>query len=261
MNTYWEHQTHIWTSNKLIEHIYDFSMNMVHNEFFKPDIQGNRKELDIFINAFQGKIAEAACICIFQKYNYDISMKDLDLNIYPRGQWDIGDIILKDENKNDVYFDVKSIKENSNFLLLETSRFNEDGSLSYKNSDGSSHKLDAYCLVKVGFNKDLYKDNPLNLSKEEFLSNLSVRTTYIGSITLDDFWKYKRLVPRGIFCNGRNFTNVWNGVEPIKANNEEEIVKNRTRYIQTDNYLINSRVLQSTVNTLSKRLHIKQKSA
>ena len=153
----------------------------------------------------------------------------------------------------------KKRKWKTNYYFIETFRYSNDGSLRYQNSDGSEHKLNAYVLVRVNFNKDVYK-LCLTLSKEEFLKDFEIETEFIGGITNEDFWKLKKLVSLGTKCFGENFENIWKGQIFEKETNEDAISsqKGRTRYIQTDNYMIPFTSLFDIDTLFFEKLHIKK---
>ena len=248
-----------WTNYFMVEKIYDFCMEMVKNKNLHPNFQGERKDEDIFLNLFQGKIAELAVLTELKLNGHLVKIKDLDLEVRKRNNWDNGDIFIKNKFGQTMYIDVKSIKGNSKNLLIETFRYYNDGSLSYDNSDGTKHKLDAYALVRVNFNKDVYK-LCLTLSKEEFLKDFEIETEFIGGITNEDFWKLKKLVPRGTKCFGKNFEKIWKGQIFDKEINEDAISsqEGRTRYIQTDNYMVPFTSLFDIDTLFVEKLHIKK---
>ena len=251
-------QTRIWKNVEIVYRIFDFAYESVKNQNIKPDFQGARKDIDIFVNLFQGKIAELAVLLELKKEGFPVSTNQLDLTLRGRGNWDNGDIILKNKYGQDVYIDVKSIKGNSSNLLIETCRFNKDGSLSYENCDGTKHYLDAYALVRVDFSKNLFSYDFSKIEKETFFEDLEIRTTFIGSITLKDFWEKKKFVPRGTICGKNNFNRIWNG-QPFEKVEDERIItaeNKRTYCIQTDNYMVPFHILGNVHKVYRNSLEI-----
>lgn len=79
-----------------------------------------RKNGEIFINTFQGKLAEYG---IWNEFvNRNLNIDGPDLNKYGLGTWDDFDIKYKDYN-----IAVKSTKYYGNLLLLEQKDWSDDG--------------------------------------------------------------------------------------------------------------------------------------
>lgn len=74
----------------------------------------------IFINTFQGKMAEFAVYRFFLSKN--ILMNKPDTGQFGLGKWDSFDLICQGK-----YLSIKSTKEYGNLLLLETKDWNENG--------------------------------------------------------------------------------------------------------------------------------------
>lgn len=107
-----------FTSTDYVEKAFDFAWNMTfgmngRHRDHRTGGQTNRKNGEIFINTFQGKLAEFA---VYQKLKYSgINAPYPDLEQYQLGRWDISDFKI-----NNINIAVKSTKFYGNLLLLET---------------------------------------------------------------------------------------------------------------------------------------------
>lgn len=254
-----ENEPIVLNDKNLIEKIFDFAYIMANDGLFYANFQGKRTKFDIFLNGFQGKIAEAACINILIESGFDLSFEEhFDLDIKPKGTWDKGDIIIPNEDGELKYIDVKSVKGNSEFLLIEDFRHNMDGTPKYANADGTKHILDAYSFVRVEFNKKLNFLNPFVYSKEEILEGLVITTTYMGSITRENFWRKKLIAPRGTKCYKENFMNIWKRKKFECEKDNKVINANRTKYLQVTNYLMHISGLNLVDTIFGRQLKIKK---
>lgn len=141
---------------------YRFSQQMVgkHNK----DIIMDRDDWEIFRDDFRGKLGEVALRKYIIENIPDAKIEgDIDYSVTPIGQWDTVDLKV-----NGMYINVKSIKQKSNFLMIETKRYNKDGKYAYLNNDGEEVKIDAYVLVKVNVEPDIIA-NSMHFQKVEQL--------------------------------------------------------------------------------------------
>lgn len=122
----------------------------------------------IFVNAFQGKLAE------FALYNYlcenNIQVQKPDIDTYGKGEWDNYDFKI-----NDKTIAVKSTKWFGNLLLLETKDWNEKGE--YKpnlNKSEGSVSYDYIVLIRI---KPIIKEDDLkkyiNLDKNKLIKRFN----------------------------------------------------------------------------------------
>jgi len=103
--------------SKTLNLCFEFAWNMTFGEngehrSYRSGGQYNRKNGEIFINAFQGKLAELAVYNIFWKNN--IILSNPDFETYNLGKWDDSDFTYKNKN-----FSIKSTSFIGNLLLLE----------------------------------------------------------------------------------------------------------------------------------------------
>lgn len=146
-----------------------------------------RSNGEIFVDAFQGKIAEFGFYNYFSNKGYDISKPDVET--YPLNKWDSFDFSI-----NDSEIAIKSTKEYGNLLLLETKDWTEDGC--YIPNVGTEHaEYDYFVLIRV--KSDLSKIMLLNdwldvnyVSKDilrEAIKDINWRVNIVGFITKDEF--------------------------------------------------------------------------
>lgn len=148
----------------------------------------DREDWEIFRDDLRGKLGEIAFRNYIIKNVPEANIEsDIDFSVTPLGQWDITDLVV-----NGKYINVKSVKGNSRFLLIETKRYDSDGNYAYKNNDDMPVRVDAYVLVKVVIEPEInYRD--LNYrTVEEFKNSYggrSIRAEILGGISHDDFWR------------------------------------------------------------------------
>lgn len=224
-----------------IKKCYEFALNMKGNH--NPDMIMEREDWEIFRDDFRGKLGEIAVRnYIRENINNDVINNDLDFTVTPRGQWDITDLVVNNKNIN-----VKSIKQGSKFLLIETDRYNQDGTYRYNNNDGNPVPLDYYVLVRVTVEPDVSK-SVFNTDFKSFFNKAwdarmrkeVQRTIYaevLGGISHEDFWNQKTIAPRGIRCSVKNLAAVVSGKElPDRIYGYEK----KNEILQRENYVISS---------------------
>ncbi|MDR3597720.1 hypothetical protein [Clostridium sp.] len=149
----------------------------------------NRKNGEIFINVFQGKLAEHGMWNEFEKRNIKISSPDL--SEYGLGEWDNFDLDVMGYKVA-----VKSTKYYGNLLLLEQKNWNSFGEYVPNISKGTSHN-DFFLLIRIGpdgeklmrENKFLYKNN-INITE---LKEIIINEKNIWSYDIAGFITHKEL--------------------------------------------------------------------
>lgn len=144
-----------------------------------------RKNGEIFINVFQGKLAEYGVCNEFIKRNIQVSYPDL--SEYGLGEWDNFDLEVMGYK-----IAAKSTKHYGNLLLLEKKDWDNNGEYIPNISKGTSHN-DFFILIRIGpdgekmmkENKFLYKNeaNPEELKKIILNSQNSWSYDIAGFIT------------------------------------------------------------------------------
>ena len=210
---------------------YRFAQQMKGNH--NRDMIMEREDWEIFRDDFRGKLGEVA----LRKYilnnipNAQIT-GDIDYEVTPLGQWDITDLLV-----NAKYINVKSVKQRSNFLMIETKRYKEDGHYSYLNNDGDNVKIDAYVLVRVTVEPDMNIRTMGYKEVTELKRKHQVSAEILGGITHDDFWKRKHLAEKGIRCTYHNLKAICDG---CKTELPDRVIgsEKKTEILQQGNYIM-----------------------
>ena len=114
----------------------------------------------IFINTFQGKMAEFALYRYLK--NHQIDVKKPDVTEYGLGKWDSFDLECQGK-----YFAVKSTKFYGNLLLLETKDWSDNGEY-VPNSSSGTVKYDYIVLVRLKPDgEELMRQNRLLYQRED----------------------------------------------------------------------------------------------
>lgn len=237
-----------FTDNEL-EQCFNFAKEMKYNH--NPDMIIKRSHSEIFRDDFRGKLGEIAV------YNY---IKDhipsatitgsVDFSVTGRGQWDTTDLII-----NNQYVNVKSIKQNSSFLMVETFRYDQYGNYAYLNNNNEPVRLDYYILVRVTVEPDV-QINIFSQDLHTFLSDgydaklqksvpRTIFAEILGGISHNNFWQLKHLAHEGIKCDIYTLNNVYAGgnVQPLSLAEQQQLSKNYI--LQQNNYIVSKNSLSS----------------
>jgi len=103
--------------------------------------QYSRKNGELFINTYQGKLAEYGIYEYFK--NKGINTNKPDLSKWNLGKWDSTDLIVKDKKIN-----IKSTKYYGNLMLLETKDWNSDGEY-IPNIEKGDSRYDYFLLIRI----------------------------------------------------------------------------------------------------------------
>lgn len=174
----------------------------------------HRRKGQIFINVFQGKMAEFALYRYLKSKHIEIN--EPDISRYELGKWDTYDLLCQGK-----YISVKSTKSYGNLLLLETKDWNVNGDYIPNLVDGKnrSKKYDYTVLVrfKPDGEKIMNEKKLLNQKNEEIPKNIKeILAECIGELN----WQYdfpgfiyyselvkmireKRIIPRNTLLNGQ----------------------------------------------------------
>lgn len=209
---------------------YRFAQEMVgnHNE----DIIMDREDWEIFRDDFRGKLGEVALRkYIKANYSHAVIQEDIDYSITPKGQWDTTDLKV-----NDKYINVKSVKQRSNFLMIETKRYNSNGEYSYNNNNGEKVKVDAYVLVRVTVDPDMSIDTMKYKEVDVLKNKHKISAEILGGINHSDFWRKKHIARQGMKCTYHNLKAVCDSSEDLP----DKVVGNekKTEILQQENYIL-----------------------
>jgi hypothetical protein len=186
-----------------------------------------RKNGELFINTFQGKLAEFG-LYLYLKNN-GLNTQEPDLSKWGKGKWDTIDLIVNGKKLN-----VKSTKSKGNLLLLETKDWNDNGRY-IPNISVDGGEYDYFILTRIDpdgesiikYNR-LYYSNTVDGGIDtlmKYLLNKKWEFDIVGYVTTDDL---------------------------IKVINENIIIKqgsylNRYTKMDAENYYIQSGDMRNTV--------------
>ena len=152
-------------SNDILRKVFKFSYDMTFGKIgehrtYRSGGQYSRKNGELFINTFQGKLAEFG-IYQFLSDNNLSNCEEPDLSKWKLGKWDSTDLVY-----NDIKINIKSTKFYGNLFLLETKDWDSSGV--YKpnvSKDGGIY--DIFILSRISPDGDkLMKSNRLFYSNE-----------------------------------------------------------------------------------------------
>ena len=168
-----------------------------------------RKNGQIFINAFQGKLAELSVSYAIKQYapNHADKVSKLDLEVHPENIWDDYDITFKGMS-----FGVKSTKYYGNLLLLETKDWNKKGEYIPNLSAEKKAVSDYFVLVRIKpSGEDLLKQHKLLYSQKVNRNKLFKIINskpwlydipgYITQQDLRDIITQQHILPQGALLN------------------------------------------------------------
>lgn len=240
---------YIYFKNEELKNCYDFALEMRGNH--NPNMIQNRDDWEIFRDDFRGKLGELAVHKYIEENIPNATLSEVDFNVTPRGQWDTTDLII-----NDMYINVKSIKQGSSFLMIETLRYNPDGTFTYNNNNGDNVKVDYYILVRVTVDPDvqrnIFRQDFNKFIDDGFKNGQSVKrkiyAEILGGISHEDFWTLKHFAPEGIRCDFPNLNHICNGFDCNNVPSPVMPGDNQNNIMQTDNYVISAKDLDSLDN-------------
>ena len=119
-----------------------------------------RSSKEIFINAFQGKLAEVAFYEYFKDKGLPINQPDFET--YPIGQWDTFDFLINNKKIN-----VKSTKHFGNLMLLEQGDWNNNAEY-IPNLSTNNHIYDLFVLLRIDSKTNKY-DIPGFVTRSDLL--------------------------------------------------------------------------------------------
>lgn len=115
----------IFNLSEYTKKVFDFSYGMTFENKGKHRSHRtggiiNRKNGELFINSFQGKMCEFGIYKFLKTSGIDLEIPDLEM--WGEGKWDDTDLVVKSRSIN-----IKSVSYFSNLLLLEKNDWNESG--------------------------------------------------------------------------------------------------------------------------------------
>jgi hypothetical protein len=189
---------------------FDFAYEMVFGEGkHRRNRSGGkkiRKSGEVFIDTFQGKIAEYAMYRYFLENGIITSEPDITVEGY--GVWDSFDL-----EYGDMHIAIKSTKFYGNLLLLETKDWNAKGEY-IPNSDCGTSKYDIFILIRLS------PDGEEEMRKRMIIYSNLIDRNILEDTILNKIWEYdiagfitnadlvrlinkKYVLPKGSLLNGR----------------------------------------------------------
>ncbi len=171
----------------------------------------NRTLGQIFINTFQGKMAEYALYRYFERKNILIDKPDTEQ--HKLGVWDSFDLSCQEK-----HISIKSTKEYGDLLLLETGDWNDDGEY-IPNQNIGNVRYDYTCLVRFSPDGEkIMRENGLLWQRDKDVPG-NIREILIEKVR-DIDWKYdfpgfifyselvkmirdRHVIPKGAMLNGK----------------------------------------------------------
>lgn len=193
-----------------------------------------RKPGEIFINTFQGKLAEFAMYRYLEKNGIFTSQPDLSVQGY--GIWDAFDL-----EYGGVHIAVKSTKYYGNLLLLETKDWNERGEYVPNTQEGIM-KYDVLVLLRIS------PDGEIMMRERKWLYSESLDKQELRNVINSTCWEYdiagciirndlinligkKYILPKGALLNGRISMDADNYyVQAGDMRKESELIKRMKSY-------------------------------
>lgn len=190
---------------------------------FKGSKEKVRGEDEVFLSILRGKLAEVA----LRKYLLEkhkgksCQISSLDYDVYRRGICDDFDLKF-----NDYTISIKSSKPFATCLLIETAKYKLNQSGEPIGIDGKLNNIpDFYTFVKVDIN---YND----LSKSY--------AQICGAISHKEFWKKKKMIPRGTRISKSNMYKLFKLNKPLTELNVDQGFP-----LMTSNYALHIDMLKS----------------
>jgi len=171
---------------RIIKKAFDFAYAMSfgkkgqHREY-RTGGNNKRKNGEIFINTFQGKLSEIAIYYFIKKVNVTASkkLKKLDFDIAPLGIWDDTDISL-----GNIKISVKSTSNRGNLLLLETDDWNKDGEYIPNIGTEKNSTYDYFVFVRIE------PDGKKIMTSNQLFYADSVDENILWTLVNREEWKY-----------------------------------------------------------------------
>ena len=170
--------------------------------------QNSRKNGEIFINTFQGKIAECGVYQYFKNKGFSITEPDFtEMNL---GKWDSCDFII-----NNKRIAVKSTKKYGNLLLLETKDWDKYGRY-IPNINTDNNFYNYFILTRINIdgtsimknNNILYSNTlPNSINLKNIILNKNWGINLVGYIDhnefVNDVIKKEHILPQNSLLNNR----------------------------------------------------------
>jgi len=188
-------------SENIIQKSFEFAYEMAYGDGFhrrnRTGGKHKRNDFEIFLNTFQGKIAEFVVHHFFNEKNYTCS--DVDLSINEKGVWDDIDLII-----NNKKIGIKSTAFFSNLFLLESKDWDKEGKYIPNKA-----LYDYFILVRIKPSTNSLLNSIKNKSKKEIQALINAKKWLydipgcLSNKTLKYIIKEEYILPKGVFLNGK----------------------------------------------------------
>lgn len=194
-------------SKEIIDAVFDFAYDMTfgkegEHRDHRSGGQHRRRNGEIFINTFQGKLSEFGIYYYLKKHNI-IDLGRPDLEKWELGKWDEADFIC-----NDKKISIKSTKFYGNLILLETKDWNSEGFYLPNNT-----QYDITILIRVKPDGEkllksqrlLFTDECRKEQLESLIKSEKWQCDIPGFVTLDMLKQVVRdefILPQNSYLNG-----------------------------------------------------------
>jgi hypothetical protein len=193
--------------------VFDFAYNMTfgntgEHRNHRSGGSHRRKNGELFINTFQGKIAEYGIYGYFKSKGIELAPPDMET--WELGKWDDTDLVVGDKKIN-----IKSTKHYGNLLLLETKDWDNQGQY-LPNLESGASNYDFFILCRLSPDGEglmrslkLMYSNSLPMSVEEFKTRLMEEKWafdipgYIAHADLVEAIRKPLILPQGSMLQGR----------------------------------------------------------
>lgn len=198
-------------NSKIVLKVFQFSFDMTFGKIgshrrHRSGGSRYRKNGELFINTFQGKIAEFGLFQYFKENK--INTNEPDLSTWDLGKWDSTDLIVNEKKIN-----IKSTKSKGHLLLLETKDWDINGNyIPNINIDGGDY--DYFFLTRIDPDGErIMKDNRFYLSNDidldtlkNIILNIQWKFDIVGYIT-----KYNliEIINRKLIIKKNEYLNKW----------------------------------------------------
>ena len=167
--------------NDRVEDVFEFAYGMTfgregtHREH-RTGGQIRRKNGEVFINTFQGKLAEFGLYKFFTNNGFILNTPDLGM--WAEGIWDDVDLIINNKKIN-----VKSAASFSNLLLLETRDWDANG-IYIPNIDIGGGQYDFFILTRIN------PDGKSIMTRERLLYSNEVEKGRLKNLMVNNNWSF-----------------------------------------------------------------------
>lgn len=198
----------------LPEHIgasFEFAFNMSfgnagHHRNHRTGGNLKRKNGEIFINAYQGKLAEFAFYNWLKSKNMEVDLPDL--RVFGEGIWDDSDFKIGGK-----CISIKSAAFFSNLMLLETEDWDQQGN--YIPNSGTAHaNYDYFVLIRIKPDgKKVMKENRLYYAEEvekDLLTQIIIKEKWFADLAgfatkadIQHVIRNQHIIPKQALLNGK----------------------------------------------------------